>query len=154
MAEKIFINSKKLGTIECPKCNKHWEKDFSQFKDFSNANGFTCKCPCGHSFPIVLERRRHNRKLANLNGSYVNNKSKVRGLINIKNISKSGVALEYNTKQHIPKGNKLLLKFNLNDAKKSYLCKEAVIKKADGTTVGLEFTDTGSDEDLEIYLKE
>ena len=57
------------------------------------------------------------------------------------------------TKQMIPKGDKLVLKFNLDDAHKTYLCKEAVIKKSDGSTVGLEFVDEQPDDSLESYFK-
>ena len=153
MTENVFINSNKIGTIECPKCKKHWEKDFSKFTDVIKSNGFNCKCPCGHSFQIKLERRRHKRKQTNLTGSYLNDKTKVRGLINIKNLSSSGVGLELNTKQPMPRGDKLLLKFNLDDNKKSYLCREAIVKKADGSRVGLEFSESESDENLELYVK-
>ena len=154
MTEKIFINDQNQATFKCPKCGKSWAKDLSNFKDLNKRIRLKCNCPCGHSFPVSQERRKDTRKAITVTGAYFHDKKKIRGLITVKNISKSGVGLQYNTKQHIPKGNKLLLKFNLNDAKKSYLCKEAVIKKADGTTVGLEFTDTDLDKDLEIYLKE
>ena len=153
MAEKVFVNSNMVGTIACPQCKKHWEKDLSKFKNLSNINGIKCKCPCGYSFPIELERRKHFRKQTNLTGSYLHDKSKIRGLITIKNISKSGVGLELNTKQFFPKGGKLVLKFNLNDEKRSYICKEAIVKKTDGTSVGLEFIDIENDENLELYLK-
>jgi len=142
-----------MGTIECPMCKKHWEKDFSKFPDVFKNSGFNCKCPCGHSFAIKLERRRHDRKQTDLTGSYLHDKTKARGLINIKNLSRSGVGLELNTRQPMPRGDKLLLKFNLDDAKKSYLCREAIVKKSDGSRVGLEFSDSDPDENIEFYLK-
>lgn len=153
MSEKVFIDSKSVGNIVCPECNKQWEKDFSTVKNFNSVNGFKCKCPCGCLFSIVLERRRHERRETHLTGSYMHDKTKIRGLVNITNLSKSGAALELNTKQLIPKGDKLVLKFNLDDAHKTYLCKEAVIKKSDGSTVGLEFVGEPSDETLEAYFK-
>lgn len=152
MSEKVLINSQNKGTIECPQCNKAWEKDFSKIKDFKKVSGAKCKCPCGHTFPIVLDRRRDFRKVSKLTGSYVHDKTKARGLINITNISKSGIALELNTKQSLPKGDILLLKFNLDDSRKSYMCKEAVIKKTDGSRVGLEFRNNDQLEELESYL--
>lgn len=154
MLVKVYINEQKMGTITCPECKKPWEKDFSQIKDFPKKNMLKCNCPCGHSFPIKLERRRHSRKMTNLTGSYLHDKSKKRGLVNIKNVSKSGASLELNTQHMIPSGDKLVLKFNLDDAQKSYMCKEAVVKKADGNTVGLEFSDMEPDEKLEDYFKD
>ena len=154
MKEKVFINSKHVGSIVCPECKKRREKDFSAVKNLNNSNGFKCKCPCGHTFSIVLERRRYERKTTDLTGSYLHDKTKTRGLVSIKNLSKSGAALELNTKQMIPKGDKLVLKFNLDNARKTYLCKEAVIKKSDGSTVGLEFVDDISDDGLNIYFEQ
>jgi hypothetical protein len=154
MLEKVYVNEKKLGTITCPKCKKLWEKDFSQVKDFQKKNMLKCKCPCGNSFPIKLERRRHYRKMTNLTGSYMHDKTKKRGLVNIKNVSKSGARLELNTQHLIPTGDKLTLKFNLDDVQRSYMCKEAVVKKSDGSTVGLEFSDLEPDEKFDDFLKE
>ena len=153
MSEKVFIDSQNKGTIECPQCNKAWEKDFPKIKDFKKVNGAKCKCPCGHTFPIVLDRRRDFRKVSKLTGSYVNHRTKARGLINITDISKSSIGLELNTKQSIPKGDTLLLKFNLDDSQKSYMCKEAIIKKSDGSRVGLEFSNDDQLEELNSYLK-
>jgi len=153
MSEKVFIDSKGIGNIVCPECKKRWEKDFSTLKNFNTSNGFKCKCPCSCLFSIVLERRRHERKVTHLTGSFMHDKTKVRGLVSIKNLSKSGASLELNTKQMIPKGDKLVLKFNLDDSCKTYLCKEAVIKKSDGSSVGLEFVDEAPDDGLETYFK-
>lgn len=153
MPEKVYVNDKKQGTIACPKCKKLWQKDFSQIQDFQKKSLLKCKCPCGHAFPIKLERRRHFRKETNLTGSYLHDRSKKRGLINIKNVSMSGAKLELNTQQMMPPGDKLIVKFNLDDVQKSYMCKEAVVRKSDGSTVGLEFSDTGPDEKLEDYFK-
>lgn len=153
MPEKVYVNDKKVGTFQCPKCHKVWEKDFSQVKDFQNKSLLKCKCPCGHAFPIKLERRRHFRKETNLTGSYLHDKSQKRGLVNITNVSKSGAKLELNTQQAMPPGDKLVLKFNLDDAQKSYMCKEAIVKKSDGNTVGLEFSEADPDEKFEDYFK-
>ncbi len=154
MTEKVYINDLETGTIECPHCKKSWKKDFSELKDFNGKNSVRCKCPCGNIFAIQFERRRHQRKPTRLTGSYVHDKTKVRGLVNIRNVSKSGIQLELNTQNMMPPGDRLMLKFNLDDPKKSYMCKEAVVKKSDGSTVGLEFCESDPDDIFENYCKD
>ncbi len=153
MNEQVFLHDLKSGAIECPHCRKLWKKDLSQLMHYDGKNVVRCKCPCGNIFSIQFERRRHGRKVTELTGSYVHDKTKVRGLISIRNISKSGARLELNTHRMMPTGDRLVLKFNLDDAKKTYQCKEAIIKKTDGSTVGLEFCEADQDDEIDTYCK-
>jgi len=106
------------------------------------------------SFPITLDNRRHQRKTTNLTGAFIHDKTKIRGLINIKNISTSGIGFELNSKQFLHIGDRMALKFNLDDPAGSYLYKEGIIKKIDGNYVGMEFCEFRHKDSLEPYLKD
>ena len=153
MVEKVFVNSENIASFTCPECKKTWKKDMSQLKHF-NTNRLKCKCPCGYSFPVILEKRRHHRKSTELTGAFIHDRSKIRGLVNIKNISKSGIGFELNSKQFMHVGDRISLKFNLDDQQKSFIYEEGIVKKIDGNYVGVEFCEFRHRDSLELYLDE
>jgi len=151
MTEKIFVNSENIVALQCPQCKKTWKKDFSNLSQF-NTNRLRCKCPCGHSFPVILEKRRHDRKAAELSGSFIHDRTKIRGIIHIKNISLSGVGFELTSDQFMHIGDRLGLKFNLDDPPRTFFYKEVIVKKISGRYVGVEFCEFKHHKALEIYL--
>jgi len=154
MMEKVFINSENIATFKCPECKKAWEKNLSKLGDHFKNSRIKCNCPCGFSFPVILEHRRHTRKKTKLTGAFMHDKSKRRGLINVKNISKSGVGFDLSTNQFMHVGDRLSLKFNLDDSEKSFLYKEVIVKKITGKYVGVEFCEFRHKDGLELYLEE
>ena len=152
MTERIFLNEKNLATFKCPKCSKSWQKDLSGFANKSKRIQLKCKCPCGHTFPVVEERRNDFRKDITVTGAFFDNQKEIRGLITVTNISKSGVGLELSTKQSFRMGDKLQLKFNLDNHQKSFVDKEGVVKKIAGNYLGIQFLDENWDEGLKDYF--
>jgi hypothetical protein len=139
MAEKVFLNHECSATFKCPECERSWTKNLSNFKNIDSLTRLKCNCPCGNSFPVSLEKRRHYRKSTELGGAFIHDKKKIRGLITIKNISVSGIGFELTSDYHVHEGDRLELRFNINDEKSSFICKEAVIRKIKGNYVGAEF---------------
>ena len=152
MTENIFLDDQNRATFNCPKCSKSWTKDLSGFKDLNKRIQLKCKCPCGHAFPVIQERRNGSRKPVTVTGAYFHSRREIRGLITVKNISKSGVGLVLSTQQSINKGDKLQLKFNLDNARKSFIDKEGVVKKIEGNYVGVQFVDATWGEELKGYV--
>ena len=153
MSEKVFVTLENIGIFECPECRKSWTKDLSNLKNILKNNRVICNCPCGHSFRAVLERRRHPRKITNLKGAFVHDRSQRRGSIIVRNISQSGARLELSSEQFIHVGERLILKFNLDDPEGSFVHKEAIVKKIDGRDIGVEFCGFSHKNALESYLK-
>lgn len=154
MIERIFLDEQNLATFKCPKCAKSWKKDLSGFTDRNKRIQLKCKCPCGNTFPVVEERRRDYRKDITVTGAYFDNKKEIRGLITVKNISKSGVGLELSTVQPFRIGDKLQLKFNLDNYQKSFVDKEGIIKKIAGSYLGIQFVDETWEEGLKDYFSD
>jgi len=154
MVEKVFVNSENIATFKCPVCATSWEKDLSQLTDSLKNNRIKINCPCGFSSPAILEKRRHPRKTTDLTGAFMHDRSKRRGIIYVKNISKSGVGIKLSAEQFIHAGDRLLLKFDLDDQEKTFLNKEAVVKHVEGNFLGLEFCEFRNDDRLESYLRE
>ena len=152
MTKKIFLDDQNHATFKCPKCSRSWTKDLSGFKDSNKRIQLKCKCPCGHTFPVVQERRKGFRRAVNVTGAYFHNQRENRGLITLKNISRSGVGLVMSTNQPINKGDKLQLKFNLDNSRKSFIDKEGVVKKIEDNYIGIQFVDETWDEELKDYF--
>jgi len=169
MIAKVSLDNENSAVFECPDCKKSWKKDLSQVKDRLNNIRINCNCPCGRSFQVLLEtktplqeatgpapdeKRRHKRKVAVLTGGFIHDRSKRRGAIYIKNISRSGVGFELSSDQFMHVGDRLRLKFNLDDPERSFLYKEVIVKKIQGKHVGAEFCEFRHKDGLELYLKE
>ena len=169
MVDKVSMDNENSAVIRCPECKKSWKKDLSQVKDRPNNIRINCNCPCGCTFQVLLEaqaqpqqaadsspddKRRHKRKVAVLTGGFMHDRSKRRGVIYIKNISRSGVGFELSSDQFMHVGDRLSLKFNLDDPDRSFLYKEVIVKKIQGKYVGAEFCELRHKDGLELYLEE
>jgi hypothetical protein len=152
MTEKIYLDEHDQATFKCPECGKSWTKDLSGFKDAHKRIQLKCKCPCGHTFPVIEERRKDFRKTVAVTGAYFHNQREIRGLITVKNISKTGAGLVLSTKQPLNKGDRLQLKFNLDDPRKTFVDKEGIVKKIEDHYVVLQFIDENWNEELKDYF--
>ncbi|MFC1895580.1 PilZ domain-containing protein [Thermodesulfobacteriota bacterium] len=154
MSVRAHLDSNKIATLACPSCRKYYRKDLSGLEEVGQGSSIKCKCACGNLFVATLERRRHYRKATQLTGGYHHEKHKFRGLIFLKNISRSGAGFELNTPREFNEGGRLTLKFNLDDAYDTYVEREAVIRKREGSYIGVEFLDpTVDSETLTWYVK-
>ena len=155
MIERIFLNSENLATFLCPQCQRSWKKDLTNFMNHNKKIRFKCKCPCGYSFPVLLERRVYIRKNTDINGAFIHDKKKIRGAINIKNVSLGGLGFELTSNYLISTGDIVLVRFNLDDVFNTLITKEALIRKMINMYVGAEFLEKTWKHDIfHLYLKE
>ncbi len=54
--ETIYILDDK-ATFVCPKCEKAKTADVSKYKFVDAEIKVNCKCPCGHRYTVLLDRR-------------------------------------------------------------------------------------------------
>ncbi|MFC1534226.1 PilZ domain-containing protein [Thermodesulfobacteriota bacterium] len=155
MVERIFLDSENHASFLCPQCQKLFKKDLTKFINHDKKIIFKCQCPCGHSFPVLLDRRRYPRKDTDLRGAFIHDKKRIRGAINIKNVSLGGLGFELGSKYLISTGDILLVRFNLDDVFNTMVSKEALIKKIKNTYIGAEFLERTWKHDLfHLYLGE
>jgi len=147
MAEKVFVTENNMAVFECPQCNKAKRADVSRYKDIRQIIRLKVKCPCGHSYKVVLERRRHYRKDVNFPGTYtrvLSDYTEDKGGITVKDLSVSGVKIKLNVAKDFKVGDILSVEFRLNDKQRSSIKKEAVIRKISNPYLGLEFNSVDS----------
>jgi hypothetical protein len=155
MAEKIHLDSEHCASITCPECKKSFKIDLSRLETSMKQIRVNCNCPCGNSFPVILDRRRHERKKTQLTGAYIHDKKKTRGLIKIVDLSRSGIGFESFSDHRISTGDVLTVRFNLDDAFNTLINKEILTKRINKNFIGNEFLDNIWDHDvLSIYIKQ
>lgn len=150
--EKVFIGDNNRATFRCPRCDKSKTTDVSRYKDIQKAVRVKCSCPCGHSYTVLLERRKHIRKNLNLVGTYVYENGQEQGRMTVLDLSRSGMKIKLNFKPNMQIGDKLLLTFNLDDAQHSQVQKEVVVRSIHDTVLGVEFTSQEHYDKLGSYL--
>lgn len=140
MAQKVFVTKNGKANVSCPKCGIVKPMDVSRFQALNKEVRLKCTCSCKHVFPIQLERRQHIRKTVNLRGElYYKNKSTH---VVIVDVSRLGIKIKTRNPLQLEIGNKVVLKFILDDVGKSRVTKEAEIKSITSATMGLAFSST------------
>jgi len=154
MSVMAYLNDKSIASFECPSCKKKYKRDVSKAANTDHGSKIRCRCTCKHAFVIELERRRHKRKETDITGGYLQERHQYRGIFTIKNISISGAGIELHSQRDIHEGDNLLLKFNLDNEQKTYIAKDAIIRKKKGQHLGVEFlAQTGGGDPVSTYLK-
>ncbi len=141
-----------MATFACPECKKEKTADVSKYKTTDKIIKVGCKCPCGHSFTVSLDRRESIRKDVVISGVYIlllNGKEIHRDQMAVMDVSKSGLKIKLFKERKIEIGDRLIVKFNLNDDAKTYIQKEVVAKYVSDLQIGVEFcSSSGIEEDL------
>ncbi len=147
MTEKVFVTGNNMAVFECPQCNKAKRVDVSRYKDIRQVVRIKVKCSCGHSYRVVLERRKHFRKGVNFSGTYTKvlpDYREDKGGMTVKDLSRAGVKIKLNVKKDFKIGDILSVEFSLDDKQRSLIKKEAVVKIISNSYLGLEFNSIDS----------
>ncbi len=150
MIQKVYVSSDKKATFSCPQCGLVKEKDVSKFIEIKSTVRLKCKCVCGHSYPVVFERRRHIRKDVNFPGSFV--RGKETGPLFVKNISRTGLNLRMDCHATFKAGDRFLVKFFLGDDAMSEVEKEVIVRNVFPPMLGVEFVSKDHYGKLGSYL--
>ena len=156
MTQKIYITSKQMATFSCPQCNRSKTVDVSKYAALDKVVKVNIKCPCGHSYKAILEKRRHYRKETNLPGTYVHfidGQPRNRGLMTVRDLSTAGMKLRLNVKQSFAIGDQLRVEFHLDDAHRTLIRKTVIIRNQRDQFIGVELAPFEAvDKALGFYL--
>jgi hypothetical protein len=156
MVDKVYLDPEGFVSLTCPNCKKSFRKNLSNYKSSNRQINLKCHCLCGCSFSAILDRRKHLRKKTRLTGAYIHDKKQTRGLINIKDLSRSGIGFELgsdNKDYIISTGDILTVRFTLDDVFQTLISKEVLTKRVKGKFIGNEFLDILYEHDLlHLYL--
>jgi len=150
MIQKIFITKDGRASVTCPKCYKTKLLDVSKYNYLKKEVKLKCRCACKHVFPVILERRKHIRKPVSLDGSV--KLGNITHPIKVVDITRSG--LQFNTRQVLDftLQSHIVINFTLNDAGRSKVSREVIIKKINKAEIGVEFLSQDHYDKLGPYL--
>ena len=156
MIEKVYITSKQMATFVCPNCEKSKTVNVSQYADLDKIVKVNVKCPCGHMYTTILEKRKKYRKETKLHGSYtriVDGKEVESGLMMVRDLSTTGMKLKINGHHGCAVGDVILVEFHLDDTQRSLIKKKVIIRNINGTEIGTGLAPTEAlDKALGFYL--
>jgi transcription elongation factor Elf1 len=156
MTQKIYITSKQMATFSCPQCNRSKTVDVSKYAAIDKMVTVNIKCPCGHAYKAILEKRRQYRKETNLPGTYVHfidGQPRNRGLMTVKDLSTAGMKLRLNVKQSFAIGDQMRVEFHLDDARRTLIKKTVIIRNQRDQFIGVELAPFEAvDKALGFYL--
>lgn len=157
--QKAFISASNQTTFTCPQCKATRTVDVTKHKTLEKAVKIKIHCPCGHDYPVLLERRKQFRKAVSLPGTYTriyNQRRAGKGTMVVKDVSRNGLSMRVSDATYMKTGDVLEVNFKLDDTKASPIEKEVVIRKIAGYDLGTEFIsiDPGnaSDKAIGFYL--
>ena len=156
MTEKVYITSKEMATFLCPKCQKSKTVNVSQYASLDKMIKVNVKCPCGHAYVSILEKRKKYRKETNLHGKYtqiINGKEAGGGLMAVRDLSTTGMKLEISGNHGCAVGDIIKVEFHLDDTQRSLIQKKVIIRNIFGKEIGTELAPTEAvDKALGFYL--
>lgn len=152
---KGYVDSESKTVFVCPNCGFEKHFDASPFRN--RKKKISVKCKCGTPSEMTIEFRQHFRKDVELHGTCLVKKINKLCNIVIKNISRSGLRVDYfivdrKNMSILELGDVVIVEFKLDDRKKKLISKKCAVRlKMDGW-IGVEFMDNDYEQDIGFYL--
>ncbi|MFO8083045.1 MAG: PilZ domain-containing protein [Desulfobacterales bacterium] len=152
MTQIVFVNQENKAIFTCPKCTKA-KNDVSRVLNENKKAHIKVKCPCGHILPVILERRKFYRKTTTLHGIFIPEKNLKEHPLTVVNLSRSGLEFKSTEISKLQVGDRLKVKFWLDNNSRSLISKTVIIRKIEEHTAGTEFCEMDEyDKVLGFYL--
>lgn len=147
----IFVGKDGTATVVCEMCGR--AKKLSGINSKMMTKPVAVTCPCGNSFRIVFDARRHYRKDVRFRGDFrLEEESRSYPMI-VENISFSGIGIRSPFVNKLKVGDKVVVNFRLDDTHKSLIDRLAIVRHVENDCAGLEFVaDRIYDKILGFYL--
>ena len=150
--QKIYVDTNNNATLLCPHCGTSKTVNVEKLK--RRGDPLRIRCTCREIFSVTFEFRKAHRKETNLVGHYCRLPECEKWLdMRVKNVSLTGIGFETFSQHGLGKGDKVRLRFALDDASHSEIKKNVVVRMVKDKYLGCEFTDrVHFDKALGFYL--
>jgi hypothetical protein len=144
----VFAGEDGRFLMTCPECGFQDAVSDRLFEKMGSA--VRVQCPCGHRFRIIRELRSAYRKAVRLDGYFAQalgsgNKlasGDVWGPMVVQNLSRAGLQFSCGNADLLRRGDRLQVRFNLDNANQTLIKKTVTVKSVHGNTVGCQFHGT------------
>jgi hypothetical protein len=149
----LFPNAQGLIYLLCPFCNTGTSKPANLYPINKLVR---IDCPCGKSYEITIESRTAFRKKTSLRGVFWKTASPdVIQSAAISDLTLDGCLLLASDKHALHQGDYIKLTFRLDDAKRTRIEREAVVRRIDKHYIGCQFVGKPAyDPDLGFYVQD
>jgi hypothetical protein len=154
MPKVIFADARGMVHFNCPSCGNVSSKPVNQF--FNMQQPLHISCTCGYTYEVQIEFRKSFRKRTHLEGLYARVTPPGRfEQMTIIDISMGGCHFHTSDRHFLTKGDRVTVVFNLDNANRTKITKEATVCSFDERSVRCKFsvTATGLDPDIGFYLR-
>jgi hypothetical protein len=142
MTQKVFLSEKNTAKLICIACNRSYEADMSAYLNYPNTAKIKAKCKCGHTWSVVLEKRRYFRKRVKLAGTYkyhITGKTISEGMMTVLDLSRKGLRMKIHGQHNLKDGDWVEVEFRLDNSIRSLVNRIVNIKNISGEYVGASF---------------
>ncbi len=148
-----YVRNDDTATLICPACKTVKHIAVGKFRQGKHT--ITVRCICKHTFSVLFDFRQYYRKQVNLPGTYeiISEGGIGGGIIQINNISRSGLRFTVSGLHRIEEGQKLQVEFQLNDKKKTLLKRELIVRTVRQNTIGCRLTNHLEEKELGFFLQ-
>lgn len=136
---KAFIDSEGKAIIKCPECHEVRLVDVSGYSKLDRHVRFKVKCPCQHTFKVLLERREYFRRSVDFDGIGLFQGGAIKVDVKVCDLSRKGMRIQIHSELTVAVGDKLTVEFRLDDEKKTLIRKDALVRSVWERFLGLEF---------------
>jgi len=150
--QKIYVDTDNNATLLCPHCGTSKTANVEKLK--RRGDPLRIRCTCGKAFSVTFEFRKAHRKDTNLPGHYCKLSAREDWLgMTVRNISSTGMGFETFSPHGLGKGDKIRVRFTLDDAKQSKIERDAIVRVVKDKYIGSEFSDLNLyDKAMGFYL--
>lgn len=137
---KVYVREDGRARLICPVCGFHRELDASKFRGKA-AHPLNARCHCRNILSIDFDFRSCKRKAVQLDGyfSSLDPDLDVSGSMTVFNISPEGIGFGISGDQMPMVGQRLELRFTLDNRQNTQVKKNAVVKSVCNDMVGCQF---------------
>jgi hypothetical protein len=144
LVNTVLLKGGQTANLACKHCNRQKLLDISEIRTLGTQLKATCAC--GEAMFIKIELRREHRKQLDLDGVFIRGrgehlalKSDDWGRIRICNLSRHGVGFKVPGKAGMLVGDRLRVKFTLDNTVGSVIQKEVVVRSVTDGVIGCQF---------------
>ena len=140
--QKVYVKNDNTAVVKCPDCGTAKTVNAGKLK--KRGKPLSLRCSCRSVFQVIFEYRKAYRKKTNLEGYYAMDPvvSRSWGKMRVDNISLNGIGFTSFNKNNLKKGDKISVKFTLDDKKHSEIEKTTVVRWVSNRSAGCKFTET------------
>lgn len=133
----LNISEKETVVLRCVRCGNSRQISTGELRP--DIHLYKIKCKCGAAYYMQFNRRKFTRKNVTLKGTYSMENRMNDEIVDIVNLSRTGLCFFTHGRIYLTKGQTINLRFVLDNAERESIECKAIIRRIKDHEVGVEF---------------